>query len=188
MTKPEETAEAAVPVPDRREALTRSAAGLLLAGTGALLATRAAVAADPGESVALGRRWIDALNRRDVDALGAVLTDDFIYTPKLRNPPEMAPPWTKEKFLGITKSTADAGWKKPVVMKIVSEFGTGDRAVIEAEGYSELSDGYVYANVYCFNFWTEGGKIKAIHDYCCTHTAWLLTQHMRELAKKTKAS
>jgi hypothetical protein len=90
--------------------------------------------------------------------------------------------WSKDKFLGITKSTADAGWKKPVIMTIKSEFGAGDRAVIETEGYSELADGYVYPNVYCFNFWTAGGKIKAIHDYCCTHPAWLLGQHIRETA------
>ena len=69
------------------------------------------------------------------------------------------------------------------MMKVVSELGAGDRAVLETEGYSELDDGYVYANVYCFNFWTKGGKITAIHDYCCTHTAWLLLQHLKETTK-----
>jgi ketosteroid isomerase-like protein len=171
------------PLFGRRAALARAGAGLLLAGTGAVLATRAVAAADPGEPVVLGRHWIDALNRRDANALSAILSDNFLYSAMLKNPPEMAARWSKEKFLSITKSTADAGWKKPVIMTIKSEFGAGDRAVIETEGYSELADGYVYANVYCFNFWTEGGKIKAIHDYCCTHTAWLLGQHMRETAK-----
>jgi ketosteroid isomerase-like protein len=173
---------------DRRAALARVGAGLMLAaGTGAALASRTATAVEPGESVALGHHWIDALNRRDEAALSGILTDNFLYSAMLRNPPEMAARWSKEKFLSIVTSTADATWKKPVVMTIKSEFGAGDRAVIETEGYGERSDGYVYANVYCFNFWTEGGKIKAIHDYCCTHTAWLHGQHMREAAK-TKAS
>jgi ketosteroid isomerase-like protein len=172
---------------ERRSLIAHAGAGLLLAGAGAVLASRIATAAEPGESVALGRHWIDALNRRDVPGLSAILSDDFLYSAMLKNPPEMMARWSKDKFLGITKSTADAGWKKPVIMTIKSEFGAGDRAVIETEGYSELADGYVYANVYCFNFWTAGGKIKAIHDYCCTHTAWLLGQHIRETAK-AKAS
>lgn len=174
---------ASAPLLDRRAMLAKAGVGLLVAGGAAALATRIATAAEPTESVALGRQWINSLNARDVPALSALLSDDFLYSAMLKNPPEMAARWSKDKFLSITKSTADAGWKKPVIMTIKSEFGAGDRSVIETEGYSELADGYVYANVYCFNFWTAGGKIKAIHDYCCTHTAWLLGQHMRDTAK-----
>jgi ketosteroid isomerase-like protein len=168
---------------DRRAALTRAGMGLLVAGTGVVLATRAARAAEPSDSVALGRRWVESLNRRDEADLHAILSDDFLYSAMVRNPPEMAMRWDRQKFLGTVKATVGPPWKKPVVMTIKSEFGAGDRAVIETEGYSELDDGYVYANVYCFNFWTANGKIKAIHDYCCTHTAVLLGQHMREAAK-----
>ena len=172
---------------DRRAALSRVGGLMLAAGTVSALSLKAAPAAESGKAVALGHQWIEALNKRDVAALSAILSDNFLYSAMLKNPPEMMARWSKEKFLGVVKATADATWKRPVVMKVVSEFGAGDRAVIEAEGDSELADGYVYANVYCFNFWTEGGKITGIHDYCCTHTAWLLGQHMRETAK-SKAS
>jgi hypothetical protein len=177
---------ASIPMLDRRTLLSHGSMGLL-ASAASMLVAQTASAAQPVESVALGRRWISALNARDDTALSGLLTDDFLYSAMLKNPPEMAARWNKDKFLSITKSTADAGWKKPVIMTIKSEFGAGDRAVIETEGYSELADGYVYANVYCFNFWTASAKIKAIHDYCCTHTAWLLGQHMRE-GSKAKAS
>jgi ketosteroid isomerase-like protein len=186
----EQTAEfATAGMLDRRAALARVAELILAAGTGAVMATRAAAAAtDPNDALTLARRWIESLNRRDEADLSAILSDNFLYSGMVKNPPELASRYDKAKFLGIVKSTAGAGWKKPVIMTVKSAFGAGDRAVIEAEGYSELDDGYVYANVYCFNFWTEGGKIKAIHDYCCTHTVVLLGQHMRDTAKKTKAS
>jgi ketosteroid isomerase-like protein len=167
---------------------------LATAGVGALavasLPAQAATESEPSESLLLGRRWVDALNRRDLAGLTAVLHDDFQYSSIARNPPELIVRWNRDKFLGITTATAGSGsgFRKPVLMKTVSEVGAGDRAVIEAEGYSELDDGYVYANVYCFNFWTKDSKIVAIHDYCCTHTAWLMGQHAREKAVKMKAA
>jgi ketosteroid isomerase-like protein len=138
--------------------------------------------ADANDSLALARRWIDSINRHDETNLRAILGANFLYSAMVRNPPEMAMRWDTEQFLGIVQSTAGyagSGWRKPVIHTIVSELAAGNRAVVETEGYSERDDGYVYANVYCFNFWTEGGKIKAIHDYCCTHTAVLLGQHIK---------
>jgi ketosteroid isomerase-like protein len=141
----------------------------------------------PDDSLALARRFIASINGHDETSLRAILGASFLYSAMVRNPPEMAMRWDTEQFLGIVKSTAGnagSGWRKPVIHTIVSEWAAGNRAVVETEGYSERDDGYVYANVYCFNFWTEGGKIKAIHDYCCTHTAVLLGQHIRAAMAK----
>jgi ketosteroid isomerase-like protein len=133
------------------------------------------------ESVRLARQWLDMLNRRDLAGLSSLLADDFLYSAMARNPPEFILRNNRDKFLEEVRVTgAGSRFKKLVMMKVVSELGAGNRAVLETEGYSELDDGYVYANVYCFNFWTAGGKIKAIHDYCCTQTAWLLGQHLRQ--------
>ncbi len=142
-------------------------------------------AIDKGEdskAVELARRWLDALNARDSATLGTLLSDDFVYRAMVRNPPEMAMRWNKQQFLQVSVGTAGASsaFRKRVNQTVVSAFGTDDRAVLETEGYSELQDGYVYANVYCFNFWIRQGKISAIHDYCCTHTAVLMTKHMQE--------
>jgi ketosteroid isomerase-like protein len=166
----------------RRSLLRHTGAGLLAATAGALSGPAAAATSD-SEALVLARRWLDMLNRRDVAGLPAIMADDFLYSTMARNPPEFVLRNSREKFLDqIRISGPGSRFKKPVLMKIVGEFGTGNRAVLETEGYSELDDGYVYANVYCFNFWTENGRIKAIHEYICTHTAWLLGQHMRETA------
>jgi ketosteroid isomerase-like protein len=168
-----------------RRALVRNAAsGMLLVGATLSWPVAAQSAGNTDESLTLARQWIDRLNRRDMAGLSAILADDFLYTAEARNPPEFRLHNNREKFLEEVRLTgAGSRFKKLVMMKVVSELSAGNRAVLETEGYSELDDGYVYANVYCFNFWTEGGKIKAIHDYCCTHTAWLLLQHMRETSK-----
>jgi ketosteroid isomerase-like protein len=71
---------------------------------------------------------------------------------------------------------------KPVIMTIVSELGAGDRAVLEAEGYGERADGGVYANVYCLMFWAREGQVRAVHDYCCTATAFAHFQQIRTAA------
>jgi hypothetical protein len=65
-------------------------------------------------------------------------------------------------------------------MKIISELATPDRVVLEAESEGIMRDGYVYANSDCFIFWISGGRIDAIHDYCCTNTGRLLEDHLRE--------
>lgn len=170
---------------NRRSLLKNTGAGMLLAaGTGLSWPAATEAAADAGESLTLARQWIDRLNRRDMPGLTAILSDDFLYTAKARNPPEFMLHNNREKFLQEVRDTGvGSRFKKLVMMKVVSELGAGNRAVLETEGYSELDDGFVYANVYCFNFWTESGKITAIHDYCCTHTAWLLLQHLKETTK-----
>jgi ketosteroid isomerase-like protein len=172
------------PLPARRALVRNAASGMLLVGATLSWPAAAQSAGNTDESLTLARQWIDRLNRRDMAGLSAILADDFLYTAEARNPPEFRLHNNREKFLEEVRLTgAGSRFKKLVMMKVVSELSAGNRAVLETEGYSELDDGYVYANVYCFNFWTEGGKIKAIHDYCCTHTAWLLLQHMRETSK-----
>ena len=137
--------------------------------------------AEASPALAAGRLWMEALNKRDAAALEALLSDDFLYSAMVKQPPEMAIRWDKATFLAMA-NPASRPMSKPVAMTVKSEMGIGDRAVIETEGYSEHQDGYVYANVYCFLFWTKDGKLSAVHDYCCTHTAVLYGEHMRALA------
>jgi ketosteroid isomerase-like protein len=171
------------PLFSRRSLLKNTGAGVLLAA-GTALSWPAAAASDAGESLTLARQWVDRLNRRDMPGLTAILADDFLYTAKARNPPEFMLHNNRDKFLEEVRVTgAGSRFKELVMMKVVNEMGGGNRAVIETEGHSELDDGFIYANVYCFNFWTAGGKITAIHDYCCTHTAWLLEQDLIKTSK-----
>jgi ketosteroid isomerase-like protein len=129
-------------------------------------------------SLSLARRWIDRLSARDIAGLNEILADDHEYSAKWRNPPEYATHYTKERFFQEIGDWTPYS-KSPVTMKIISEFAHENRVVLEAESYGVMNDGYVYANSYCFMFWVEGGKIKAIHDYCCTNTARLFEDHLR---------
>src|ERR1700722_17794850 len=76
---------------DRRATLARLGAGLMLAaGTGTVLAMPAAAATDANDALTLGRRWIESLNRRDEADLSAILSDNFLYSGMVKNPPELA--------------------------------------------------------------------------------------------------
>jgi ketosteroid isomerase-like protein len=136
-------------------------------------------------SLELARRWIDALNQRDLEVLRTLLTDDFRYSAMVRTPKELAIRWDRDTFLQF--AAQGGGMRKPVQMTIVGETTTGDQVVIETEGYGERDDGYVYANIYCFLFWIRDGKISAIHDYCCTHTAVLHIEHIKETMAAAQA-
>jgi ketosteroid isomerase-like protein len=107
---------------------------------------------------ALAHRWVDAINRRD-------------ETPK-----EIAVRWHKDEFVAIVL-LARTRMKKPVVMTVIRELAEGNRVVFETEGYGEMRDGFVYANAYCLLYQIDGDKIKAVRDYCCTHTAVIASEH-----------
>jgi ketosteroid isomerase-like protein len=119
----------------------------------------------------LARRWVDAINRRDGDALRAILSDDFLYSGMGRTPKALAVRWNREQMLDSVMHLGVDLMKKPVVMTVVSEMGEGNWVTLEMEGHSETKDGRIYANAYCFLYEIEGEKIKAIRDYCCTETA-----------------
>ena len=116
-----------------------------------------------------------------MSAFETLLASDFTYTGMARTPPELGVHWDRETFVGVV-GKGGASMRKPVLMTIVSEMEAGDRAVLEAEGYGERPDGGVYANVYCLMFWTRDGQVTAVHDYCCTATAFAHFQHLRSVA------
>jgi ketosteroid isomerase-like protein len=120
---------------------------------------------------ALARRWVDAINSRDGEALRSILSDDFLYSGMGRTPKEMAVRWSKDQMLNSVMHLGVDHMKKPVVMTVVSAMGEGNWVTLEMEGQSETKDGRIYANAYCFLYEIEGDKIKAIRDYCCTETA-----------------
>jgi len=97
---------------------------------------------------ALARRWVDAINRRDGEALSSILSDDFVYNGMGRTPKEMAVRWTKEQLLNSVMRLGVDHMKKPVVMTVVSEMGEGNWVTLEIEGQSETKDGRIYANAY----------------------------------------
>jgi len=125
---------------------------------------------------ALAHRWVDAINRRDETALRAVLSDDFLYSGMGRTPKEIAVRWHKDEFVAIVL-LARTRMKKPVVMTVIRELAEGNRVAFETEGYGEMRDGFVYANAYCLLYEIDGDKIKAVRDYCCTHTAVIASEH-----------
>jgi ketosteroid isomerase-like protein len=63
-------------------------------------------------------------------------------------------------------------------MTVIRELAEGNRVTFEIEGYGKMKDGFVYANAYCLLYEIDGGKIKAVRDYCCTHTAVLASEHI----------
>jgi ketosteroid isomerase-like protein len=140
-----------------------------------------------GRALGLARQWLAALNQRNGPALESLLARDFTYTGMARTPPELGVHWDRDTFIK-TVGTSGASMRKPVVMKIVSELDAGDRAVLEAEGYGERPDGAVYANVYCLMFWTRDGQVSAVHDYCCTATAFAHFQHLKSATAEAAAS
>jgi ketosteroid isomerase-like protein len=150
----------------------------MVAQAGAASVSEQTPSSESSASLALARRWIDLLSRRDIAGLDQILADDHVYNAMWRNPPEYATHYTKQRFF---KEIED--WKQhmaaPVTMSIVSEFAHGNRVVLEAQSHGVADDGYVYANSYCFLYWVENGKIKSIHDYCCTNTARLFEDHLR---------
>ncbi len=130
-------------------------------------------------NLALARRWIGFISERDLAGLDEIVAPGHRYTAVWRSPAAYGIRRTKEQFF---EEIRDWGphIETPVKMKIVSELATRDRVVLEAEGEGVMRGGYVYANSYCFQFWISDGKIDAIHDYCCTNTARLLEDHLRE--------
>jgi ketosteroid isomerase-like protein len=122
-------------------------------------------------NVALARQWVDAVNRRDVAALGAILADDYEYSGMGHTPKELRVRWNKKTMLDIMGRVAVVNMKRPVIMTVTSAMGEGDWVTLEMVGDSETKDGRIYANAYCFLYEINGDKIKAVHDYCCTETA-----------------
>lgn len=131
------------------------------------------------ENLTLARRWIGFINERDLAGLDEILAPDHQYTAVWRSPAAYGRRRTKDEFF---HEITDWGphIQSPIIMKIVSELATPDRVVLEVESEGTMRGGYVYANSYCFMFWMSDGKIDAIHDYCCTNTARLLEDHLRE--------
>jgi ketosteroid isomerase-like protein len=125
---------------------------------------------------ALAHRWVHAINQRDETTLRAVLSDDFLYSGMGRTPAEIAVRWNKDEFVA-TVLLARTRMKKPVVMTVIRELAEGNRVVFETQGYVEMRDGFVYANAYCLLYEIDGDKIKAVRDYCCTHTAVIASEH-----------
>ncbi len=122
----------------------------------------------------VARKWLDAMNRRDKAAFAALLSDDFQYSGMGRTPKEMAVRWNKDTMIDMAMNIAVKTMKVPVTMKILSEMSEGNRVAMETEGYSETLEGKIYANAYCFLLEIKGDQVKAVHDYCCTHTAMVV--------------
>ena len=128
------------------------------------------IASPASEALDLALGWLDALNRRDADAMAALVSDDFTYSGMARTPPELGVRWGHDEWLAAFQRNAGA-MRKPVIMTIVRAFASGAQAVIEAQRYGERGDGAVYANDYCMIFDTAAGKVRSVRDYCCTATA-----------------
>jgi ketosteroid isomerase-like protein len=136
--------------------------------------------------ISLARRWVAAVNARNLAAFEGLLASDFTYTGMARTPPDLGVHWDGDTFVKMVVKGA-ATMRKPVIMTIVGELDAGDRAVLETEGYGERPDGGVYANIYCLMFWTRDGKVSAVHDYCCTATAVAHFNHINAAATEAPA-
>ncbi|MBD3007235.1 nuclear transport factor 2 family protein [Streptomyces sp. 5-10] len=117
------------------------------------------------------RAFIDALNRQDLDGLGALLTDDATWTVCARDIPA-AGSHGKKALLGRVLPTAMAifepGEPKTEITRMIAE---GDMVSAEMVSHGRLRHGAVYSNQYSHMYEIHLGRITAVREYTDTDYA-----------------
>lgn len=131
-------------------------------------------APDVVDNKRLVRDFLAAMNRMDVDAVGALLTDDATWT----MPGDLPVSGRHEgrdavlgDFLAHAAALFEAGSLRFELETIVSE---GRHAIAEYTGTGRAADGHrEYHNRYCMVFELRDGYISAVREY-------LDTAHVRD--------
>ncbi|WP_262697439.1 MULTISPECIES: nuclear transport factor 2 family protein [Streptomyces] len=117
------------------------------------------------------RAFIDALNRQDLDGLGALLADDATWTVCARDIPG-AGSHEKKTVLGRVLPAAMAifepGEPKTEITRMIAE---GDMVSAEMVSHGRLRHGAVYSNQYSHVYEIHQGRITAIREYTDTDYA-----------------
>jgi uncharacterized protein len=122
------------------------------------------------QNKAIVREFLEVFSTGDVPAILARLDDDATW-------------WVSGKVEGFagSRSKAEMGQLLESVVALYKEgalrltpvemIAEGDRVVVEAEGYAELSSGKVYSPQSVLIFEIAGGKVKRVREYLDTQHA-----------------
>ena len=133
-------------------------------------------------SAELVRLYLEALQRQDVEALGALVTDDFYlevpFDAAGTNQPGNALSWTgRDDYL-----TNYCAIFPHIAVHRINDIvirPTADPAIVYAEAMGDmtLSDGWPYKNLYVFRFTLRGDKICQLKEFCNPVTAAIAFGH-----------
>ena len=129
----------------------------------------AATASDPKDVI---RAFVDALNRRDWERVGRLITPDFSYTIQSYHLPGAATPMDGETMLKVLPQMLalfDETGPQLEISRLVAE---GTWVVAEAQGSGYFRDGSPYANRYANVYEVVDGRVRTLREYLDTqHTA-----------------
>jgi len=118
------------------------------------------------QNKAVVRTYFEVSNDWQFDKALNLLSDDFLLM-GMGKVPAVAQRWNKEAISKVWASFANTF--KFYVITIQEMTAEDDRVSVQAEADAELTDGRKYTNNYHFLFRLEGGKIRRIYEYRCSH-------------------
>jgi ketosteroid isomerase-like protein len=125
----------------------------------------------PSTAVDLARQYLDALQRRDPDAMGSLMAPDFVLEVPLHesgdNDPNRMRAWhgRDEAVANYKRAFAEL---TTVLLRELVLYPTDDPTVAFGEAFGEMRTtmGRPYKNRYAFRFDLEGGKVRRLREYC----------------------
>ncbi len=122
------------------------------------------------DNVAVVMAYRDAVKTGDGSAAFEFLSDDISQT-LMFEMPGAASPWQGHDGIRAFRKHVRRMLPKPSQAEITSVHGSDDAVIIEAIHHGETHRGEPYNNRYCYIYEVEGGKIRAIREYCDSHYA-----------------
>jgi ketosteroid isomerase-like protein len=125
----------------------------------------------PVSAIDVARQYLDALQRRDPDAIGAHMTPDFVLEVPLHesgdNDPNRIRAWHGREEALANYQRAFAELTTTLLSGLVL-YPTADPNVVFGEAFGDMQTvtGRPYKNRYAFRFDVEGGKVRRLREYC----------------------
>lgn len=116
-------------------------------------------------------QFVEAMRVSDLDALEAMITDDFSWW--IAGKPDYlqtAGEHDKAFFIEFFGSGGDM-FPNDAEFKVTGIIAEGDKVAVEAHMTATTATGSVYDNLYHFVFEISGGRIKRMKEYMETHHA-----------------
>lgn len=120
------------------------------------------------DNKAIVRRWVDAVNAADEEAILGLLSEDFSFRTMARSPEWLKYAWGREEIAKVPAAQGTLA-EAPITLEIVKLIADGDDVVLEAATDAMLKNGKRYDNAYSLIFSFAGGQIAEIREYSCSH-------------------
>ena len=120
------------------------------------------------------KELFQATDRADVEAVDAMISDDFTYEVMNRVPislPTGEPfpsVYDKEAYLGFVRNIGNFT-KDGMHLTYERAVSDGPYVALFGESHATVLSGKKYANVYCWLFRFADDKISLVREYCDTH-------------------